>query len=207
MTASKRIGLAHRSARIRVWLSRVRFVSIASVLSIVYFASFTGAEPLVPDAANTRTDRGSFGEDVDFRRIQAQIMNPCGSCGGKPLVGSYCEIALKLKDQIENRAAAGMSEADILDSFVTEYGPSILTLPERSGFNLFAWILPLFALILGASALVGFVRRSGPAPSRARDPRTDSPVALQRSAAEGHSSPSPTKAHYRERLAREIADV
>ena len=85
---------------------------------------------------------------------------------------------------------AGLTDEQMLDSFVAKYGATVLAAPTTHGFDLVAWIAP-FAVF--AAALLGTIllvrhwsvgkKRSCAAGEHAgdgRDARTDSPGNRQR---------------------------
>jgi len=52
----------------------------------------------------------------------------------------------------------GMTADAIIARYVAEQGEQILIAPSTSGFNLLAWLGPLFGLVLGLFAAVALVR-------------------------------------------------
>jgi cytochrome c-type biogenesis protein CcmH len=53
----------------------------------------------------------------------------------------------------------GRTKEEIKDALVEEYGPEVLAVPETSGFDLVAWVLPGLAILIGAAALTVGIRR------------------------------------------------
>jgi cytochrome c-type biogenesis protein CcmH len=78
---------------------------------------------------------------------------------------SNAPVAERMKLFIRERIAAGDSEQEIKDALVREFGPGVLATPEKSGFGLLAWLLPLALLGVGA-VVVGLLVRTW---SRRRD--------------------------------------
>jgi cytochrome c-type biogenesis protein CcmH len=112
-------------------------------------------------------------------KIARELMCQCG-CGLTVAAcrdSMTCTVAAGLVEQIERQVAAGKSESEIKDYFVTVYGEQILALPRKSGFSLTAWTTPFLAVGAGAVILSGMVwlwarRRSrGPRP---QEPASDS---------------------------------
>jgi cytochrome c-type biogenesis protein CcmH/NrfF len=85
----------------------------------------------------------------------------CPSCTDLSVAESNATTAIAVRHQIEGMVAAGSSTADIDQTLVAEYGPSILLVPPDAGGVPLIWIIPL---VLGAGALAGvalvFWRRS-----------------------------------------------
>jgi cytochrome c-type biogenesis protein CcmH/NrfF len=61
--------------------------------------------------------------------------------------------------EVEQRVAGRESDSLILQSFVQEYGPQVLVVPPARGFDLTAWLMPIFASLIGLSLLIIVVQR------------------------------------------------
>ncbi|MFZ0214132.1 MAG: cytochrome c-type biogenesis protein CcmH [Candidatus Acidiferrales bacterium] len=98
------------------------------------------------------------------KALNDRIMCMCGGCNesaGKcnHMGGAFagpCETAQKEMKEVSDRIGSGQSDDLVLQSFVQEYGPTVLISPEASGFDLWAWIMPVIMPLLGI-ALVLFV--------------------------------------------------
>lgn len=67
-------------------------------------------------------------------------------------------IAVDMKTAIGQQLDQGRSQGQILDFFVERYGEEVLLSPQRKGFGLVAWVVPVaaglaFALVLGLPLL------------------------------------------------------
>ena len=71
---------------------------------------------------------------------------------------SNAPVAERMKLEIRRRIAAGDTEDEIKDAFVSEFGPGVLARPPEGGFGLLAWLLPLAVLAGGAIAAAVLVR-------------------------------------------------
>ena len=60
-----------------------------------------------------------------------------------------CPSAVPMRQEIEKQLLAGNDDETIIASFVTEYGQVVLSSPPASGFNLAAWVMPGFGLLVG----------------------------------------------------------
>jgi cytochrome c-type biogenesis protein CcmH len=60
---------------------------------------------------------------------------------------------------LQKQIDAGKSDEAVMAYFVDKYGETVLAAPPVSGFNLAAWMMPFFALAIGAIAAVYCVRR------------------------------------------------
>lgn len=93
-----------------------------------------------------------------------------------PVCGTLLELAespqaLREKAFISRLIEEGRSKEEIKDALVAEYGTEVLALPQDSGFDLSAYVVPIVAFALAALALAfGVLRwrrageRSGPEP-------------------------------------------
>lgn len=77
----------------------------------------------------------------------------CPVCG-TTLDQSNAPAAMQIKRVIADRIAGGDSKSEIKNRLVAEYGEAILAAPQRKGFGLLAWWVPL-AGIVAAAAVVG----------------------------------------------------
>ena len=83
---------------------------------------------------------------------------------------SNAPVALRMKAFIRERIAAGDTKSEIKAQLVDEFGPAVLAVPPKRGFDWIAWLLPLAGLAVAAVAVGGLAWRW----SRAR---TDEPEA------------------------------
>jgi cytochrome c-type biogenesis protein CcmH len=81
-----------------------------------------------------------------------------------PVCGTLLELAESPQAQREKAfvsrlVAAGRSKEQIKDALVAEYGTEVLALPQGSGFDLSAYLVPVIAFALAAIALAFGVLR------------------------------------------------
>ena len=81
---------------------------------------------------------------------------------------SNAEIARRMKAFIRARIAAGDTKSEIKAKLVDQFGPRVLAVPPRKGFDWVAWLLPLAGIGV-AAAVVGAIawswsRGNSPAP-------------------------------------------
>lgn len=110
---------------------------------------------------------GAAEPEVNINEIEAEVM-----C---PVCGTLLELAESPQAQREKAFIArligeGRTKAEIKDALVAQYGNSVLALPQSSGFDLSAYVVPIIAFVLAALAL-GFGvyrwrRSSGPPDDR-----------------------------------------
>jgi cytochrome c-type biogenesis protein CcmH len=84
-------------------------------------------------------------------RLQHELA--CPECQGESVADSNAVSARAIRDDIPKRIAAGESDAQIRAAYVAKYDARILTTPSNSGINIFIWLIPILALLLGAVGL------------------------------------------------------
>tara|TARA_B100000959_G_scaffold285713_1_gene361407 strand:+ start:5185 stop:5778 length:594 start_codon:yes stop_codon:yes gene_type:complete len=90
-------------------------------------------------------------EDLSLEQRAHQLAGElmCPVCDGQTIDGSSAQISQDMRAKVRERLDAGDTNAEIKDYFVVRYGSEILAAPERSGFNLLAWIVPVVIVIGG----------------------------------------------------------
>ena len=137
---------------------RFRFsvaVALAALCTLLFLAS----------PATAATDLESRARDIDNK-----LMAPC--CGANTVREHDSGPAMQMRAEIRQMLAAGKSEREILDHFVTQHGEKILAMPDAQGFNLLAYLLPVGFLFFGGGFLFLALRRwrkQAPAPRVAGD--------------------------------------
>jgi cytochrome c-type biogenesis protein CcmH len=66
---------------------------------------------------------------------------------------SNAPIAIRMKEKIREQIAAGKTKSEIKAGFVEQFGPGVLGVPEKRGFDLLAWLLPIFGIAVAAAVL------------------------------------------------------
>jgi len=101
------------------------------------------------------------------KKLGNRVMCMCGGCNDTAakcnhMGGSFagpCETAqLELKE-LNDRVGQGKSDDLVLQSFVQEYGPTVLISPPTTGFDLWAWLMPIIAPLIGIVLVWMFVAR------------------------------------------------
>lgn len=95
-----------------------------------------------------------------------------------PICGTLLELsnspqAKRQKVFIAKLIAAGKTKEEIKEALVSQYGKQVLALPEGSGFDLTAYLVPVIAFLIAVAALaVGVGRWRRQARSSGSDPGT-----------------------------------
>ena len=109
--------------------------------------------------------------DFSMAKIEGEVM--CPVCG-TTLDQSDSAAANEIRNVIRERRAAGETDCRVKQELVADYGPQILAAPQKHGFDLLAWLLPLIGITAAAAAIgVGawrWSRADRPEPATSFDP-------------------------------------
>jgi cytochrome c-type biogenesis protein CcmH len=132
-----------------------RALKAAAVGPAVVVALLAGGLPGALAAAPEPAPQTSLGE------VSSEVMCPvCGTL----LELAESPQALRQKAFISRLVEEGKSKEEIKDALVAEYGTEVLALPQDSGFDLSAYVVPIVAFAIALVALAFAVlrwRRSG----------------------------------------------
>ncbi|MGD0496882.1 MAG: cytochrome c-type biogenesis protein CcmH [Bryobacteraceae bacterium] len=108
------------------------------------------AVPLV--LAQTAAEKPS----LDVRRVGSRLKCQCG-CGDSVATCSMleCSFSKPAKERIARMLAVGMSDGQIVQAFVRDYGPGIYLAPP----NAFGWVVPYAAAALGLVVIWLFIKK------------------------------------------------
>ena len=100
----------------------------------------------------------------------------CEICG-VPLVNAGGPQSDDVRDFIRERADQCQSKEQIKQALVVEFGPGVLAMPQKSGFDLTAYVVPVFVLLAALVAIVlgaiGWRRSRVSEPLTANSPSED----------------------------------
>jgi cytochrome c-type biogenesis protein CcmH/NrfF len=85
-----------------------------------------------------------------FNEISDRLVCQCG-CQMILRVCNHinCPSAVPMRLEIEKQLLEGKDDETIVASFVAEHGMKVLSAPPATGFNLAAWVMPGFGLLIG----------------------------------------------------------
>ena len=114
---------------------------------------------IVPVRAQQWSDRA--------KKIGSELKCMCGSCSMTAAGCSHpggefsgpCPTAKGMLREIDQHAANGESDDQIMQAFVQEFGTTVYAEPPKSGFSLVAWAMPTVYLVLGALVVIFVISR------------------------------------------------
>lgn len=103
----------------------------------------------------------SFAQDPVIEKRVANLAQElrCLVCQNQTIADSNAPLAVDLRNQIREQAAAGKSDRDIIDFMVARYGDFVLYRPPFKATTLLLWVAPFVFMLGGLFLLVRFVRR------------------------------------------------
>lgn len=138
----------------------------------------------------TNTSSVTFGT-ADTARVNSLAAGMMCTCGCNQILNACnhigCPNSVPMMAELAEYVEAGRGDEDIVSTFVTKYGLTVLAAPPTSGaFNISAWLMPFIFLFLGTGLVVYYLKRF----------RTNIPS----------GATEPIKGnHYHERLEEELA--
>ncbi len=164
--------------RVDMFMHRLFKGLLPAVLLLAAYALLAGAYSPLPAYAQEEPD-------YDLINNIAEKMN-CPTCTGINLADCRTQTCAQWRDQIKDLVDQGMSEDEVLNYFVNQYGSQVLQEPPKSGFTLTLWVLPVAMILLGGILLFFTMRKwTGQKPE---------PVEVSPQAAAAHSAGGATTA-------------
>src|ERR1700745_4092364 len=114
-----------------------------------------------------------------------QTAGTCYHVGGA--FSGPCDVAKTMISEIQGHLNKGLTDDQVIQAMIKEYGPGAYVEPPKHGFGLVAWLMPGVYLLAGA-ALVVFVisrwrKRGVAAEATAGNAKAVSPEILERARA------------------------
>lgn len=95
-------------------------------------------------------------EEQRLRTLSAELR--CLVCQNQSLADSNAELAVDLRNQVQDLMRSGKSDQEIKDYLVQRYGDFVLYRPPVKSSTVVLWIGPFVLLALGAVAMLRYVR-------------------------------------------------
>jgi cytochrome c-type biogenesis protein CcmH/NrfF len=111
---------------------------------------------------------GSRADNTDrAKSLSKKVMCMCGGCNDTAGTCNHtggafsgpCDTAKAMQKEVDDRVNRGDSDDLILQSFVQEYGPTVLPDPPKKGFTWLVWIAPIALPVLALFLIWEIVRR------------------------------------------------
>jgi cytochrome c-type biogenesis protein CcmH len=112
--------------------------------------------------------------DDEVNRVAQQLY--CPVCENVPLDVCNTPTCIQWEEEIRSMLAAGQSETEIVDFFVSRYGMRVLAVPPPQGIGLGVWLIPalgLFAAGLWLASRLAQWRRPAPTPETQPEAASD----------------------------------
>jgi cytochrome c-type biogenesis protein CcmH/NrfF len=101
------------------------------------------------------------------KALSKKVMCMCGGCNDTAGTCNHtggafsgpCDTAKAMQKEVAQRVDRGDSDDLILQSFVQEYGPTVLPDPPKKGFTWLVWIAPVVAPLIALFLIWEVVRR------------------------------------------------
>ena len=141
---------------------------LATALAVLVFAALTpalaqtgsGLDPSL--VVGPPEGRPLSGEELFQLTEKVAGDMRCPVCQGLSVADSQTATAVAMKAEIRQMLEAGYSPRQVLDYFEESYGEFIRLAPKAEGFNLFVWIAPVAALLIGMALVIQQMRKKKP---------------------------------------------
>src|SRR5215469_10699897 len=102
---------------------------------------------------------GASGDRSRFNDLGHRMMCVCG-CNQILLECNHvgCQYSDRMRDQLIAAIQRDNSDDSVLQSFVQEYGTTVLAAPTAKGFDKVAWIMPFAVFLAGSLLAVAVIR-------------------------------------------------
>jgi len=130
----------------------------ASSLLLLFAILFVSA--VDASAQSAKTTLRDPAQAKRFNAISDRLVCQCG-CNMVLRVCNHqnCPSAIPMRHEIEKQIGEGQDNDAIVASFVAKDGLKVLSTPPAEGFDLAAWVMPGFALVIGLFAAWYFAAR------------------------------------------------
>lgn len=87
---------------------------------------------------------------AEIKSVAEELVCLCGNCPRESLATCLCsDFAVPERETIGQALDQGLTREQIIEDYVSRFGPAGLAVPPREGFNLLAWVAPFVALLFG----------------------------------------------------------
>ncbi len=118
-------------------LKRKLMLAVLVILASLYAVTLVYAQ----------SGTNGYPTDDDVNRVAKKLY--CPVCPNTPLDVCETQACQDWRAQIHDQLASGMTEQQVIDYFVAQYGERVLAEPQRRGFTSLVWLFPVIAVLLG----------------------------------------------------------
>jgi cytochrome c-type biogenesis protein CcmH/NrfF len=111
------------------------------------------------------------------RELERSLMSPY--CPGRSLIECPSQKAVELRLWIQAQEKAGVPRAEVEARLFEEWGDQLLHAPRASGWGLWAYLVPGFAMFAGGVLVLSFLHRQGGASATREPPAPDPELARE----------------------------
>jgi cytochrome c-type biogenesis protein CcmH/NrfF len=103
----------------------------------------------------------AFAQSTDHaKQVGQKLICACGCNQGLTVCNHVgCTYSTTMLKELDDRIARGGSDDLVLQSFVQEYGPTVLAEPPAKGFNMLAYVMPVLVPIVAILLVWGLAQR------------------------------------------------
>ncbi len=105
-----------------------------------------------------QADQTAGFDAAEYDQATRMILCDCG-CHPQSVHDCACGRAAGMRVEIHGLISQGMSGDEVIAQYVSRVGDQIRIVPTAEGFNLVAWLGPLFALLAGSMLMILLIRR------------------------------------------------
>ena len=95
-------------------------------------------------------------QQARVERLQNRILAPC--CYSEPVSLHQSDVSLQMRAEIHRMVADGLSDREILDHYIAEYGLRVLVEPEGE-LGVWIHVVPVVVIVFGLFVGVMVIRK------------------------------------------------
>jgi cytochrome c-type biogenesis protein CcmH len=135
----------------------------ARSVALAFVATFALALGVVAPSVMSQSAKTELRDPVlakRFNEVSDKLICSCGCQQGLRVCSHQnCPGATPMRHDIETQLTAGKTNDEIVASFVATQGIKVLSEPPATGFNLAAYVMPGFGLLVGLLIVGTFASR------------------------------------------------
>lgn len=125
----------------------------------IFLTLMLAALPALAIAAGNEAAPTDLDPVSNKRAVELSQQLRCLVCQNQTIADSHAELAVDLKNQINEQIRAGRSDKEIIDFMVQRYGDFVLYKPPFKAETALLWVGPILLLVLGVGVYFLQLRR------------------------------------------------